>query len=248
MKSALPPAIILALALAAFLHWGPPAFAARNQARADLAERERDLLALQRDLSLPAPGVHAALVQEHAQLTAAVAGQAAALAPTQVGAGWPRLDALLAVATGSLAPGGALHAELRRLARLPADGPPPAQPSLQEQALARTLAVLARSPTPLDVEALGLGGDGEPAPLAAPAGWSRLELRATVAGSLPELLRAIEQLSPGEPGPGPVLSVTQASLRRVDAAAWSGHLAAREAPPLRLALTLDALFPPAGWP
>lgn len=247
MKSALPPAVILVLALAAFLHWGPPAFAARDQARADLAARERDLLALQRELSLPAPGTHEALVQEHAQLTAAVERQAAALAPTQ-DAGWPRLDALLASATGSLAPGSTLHAELRQLARLPADGPPPAQASPQERALARLLAVLTRSPSPLAVEALGLGGDGELAPLAAPAGWQRIEVRVTLAGPLPDLLRAIEQLSPGESGPAPVLSVTQASLRRIDPAAWSGHLAGPEAPPLRLALTLDALFPPAGLP
>jgi len=246
MKAPLLLALLLAGMLAAFLLVAPPVFAARDQAHADLLRRERDLLGLERELGIPDPAAFGLVLSEHARLAAEFARRSAAFTGPSEPA--PRLDELLAAAPPALRPGGPLHDELRRLARLPQSGEAAAPPTEQELALTRVVEVLALAEAPLSVDALELPGAGAAQPLDRLPGWRRIELRLVLAGALPDLLRALELLAPEAGGRAPWLGVTEASLRRIEPSHWGESLHQLETPPLRLSVTLDALFAPGAAP
>jgi hypothetical protein len=147
-----------------------------------------------------------------------------------------------------------LEAALER-ARLPAlDKGQPLRDYLQAMAagrpavaaaLARTLEVL-RAAGVERLETLVFRNDGAVLPAEGIDGLDRIEFELVVVSEVPEVLAVLEGLVPG--AGEPVLSVASASVRRIEPNLWGDGGQGLTSPPVRLTVTVAALFaaPPAG--
>jgi hypothetical protein len=243
-------AALLAASLGIFLVRGREAIARRDQAHADLLERERRFeTELQRN-GAPDEREFAGLLAEHERLTGRVRDRLAQLGLGSSATPRPRLPELLAAARApALRPGGALHLALLAQAGLSADGATPTAPATpQEQALAAIVAALGPDSGGLDVAALELKGGGAPAALPDLPQLQHVEAQLVLSGALPDVLHALESLAPGAEAALPAVSVLDASLRRIEPTRWGDSLALLATPPVRLTASLDVIFAAAGGP
>jgi hypothetical protein len=244
-------AAVLAGSLALFLVQGREQLARRDQAHLDLLRRETDLDRLLATLGTPDDTEFEAQLAEHGRLVATARERFELLAHAEPGSVRPRLAELLAGSPcAALQPGTALHASLRAQAGLPpaGDEQPGTPPSAQEQALASVVEAVAPLAEGLELDTLELKAGGEPLPVTDVAGLSHVQAQLVVSGALPDMVRLLEALSPRQGGGLPVVSVLDASLRRIEPSRWGENLRQLATPPVRLTASLDILLPATGGP
>jgi len=242
--------VVLAAALATFLVRGRQAIALRDQAHADLLEREQQFNAELHKNGTPDADEFAALLAEHDRLTLTARNRLARLGLGRAGASSPRLpEALAATHAPALRSGGALHDALLAQAGLPADGSVPrTSPTPQEQALASIVSALGSDAGALDVVALELKGAGAPAAVPDVPQLQHVEAQLVLSGALPDVLHALESLAPDPVAGLPAVSVLDASLRRIEPSRWGASLPHLATPPVRLTASLDVLLAAPGGP
>lgn len=251
MRTLLLLALVLAGSLAVFLVHGREQLARRDQAHLDLLRREADLERLLATLGTPDDAEFEVLLAEHGNLVATARGRLELLTHAAADGARPRLAELLSEsASSALRPGTPLHASLRAQAGLPAeDEPQPeAPPTVQEQALACVIEALAPLAAAMDVDTLALRAGGQPLPVPDVAGLAHVEAQLVVSGALPDMVRALEALSPVQGAGLPAVSVLDASLRRIEPSRWGENLRTLATPPVRLTASLDILLPATGGP
>jgi len=244
MKLAVLLVLLLLASIVAFGLWAPAILAARDQAHADLLERERDLQRMEAELGRPDPALRDALLAEHAALEASVARRSQALAGD---GGHPlRLPDLLRDSRcAALRPGGSLHSTVMAQAGLVDATDPPGQAATPaELALARVVEALAVAPGAVTLDALELRGGGQLLAVRDVPGFRRIELQVALSGALPDLLDTLERLAPAAGAGGPQLALQDLALRRIEPTRWGENLHLLETPPVRVSATVDAIFPP----
>jgi len=250
MRTVVVLAVLLAAALATFLVRGRQAIALRDQAHADLLDREQQFDAELRRNGTPDVVEFAALLDENDRLMSTAHDRLAQLGLGATGAPRPRLtEALAATRAPALRSGGALHDALLAQAGLPADGSAPrTPPTPQELALASIVSALGSDAGTLDVAALELKGTGAPAAVPDVPQLQHVEAQLVLSGALPDVLHALESLAPDAQTGLPAVSVLDASLRRIEPARWGASLPHLATPPVRLTASLDVLLAAPGGP
>jgi hypothetical protein len=230
-------AVVLAAALATFLVRGRQAIALRDQAHADLLEREQQFDAeLRRNGTPDVDGVRRAAgrarpahVRRARPPRAARAGRgrrAAAAADggagrhARAGAAQRRRAARRAAGAGGPARGrlGAAHA------------PHAAGAGAGQHRHARSAATRARWTWPRSSSR----ARARPAAVPEVPQLQHVEAQLVLSGALPDVLHALESLAPDAQTGLPAVSVLDASLRRIEPARWGASLQHLATPPVRL--------------
>lgn len=238
MRSLLALAVLLLAAFGFFIARAPDAYARARAGLEDLEQRTSDIESLQRRLHLVSLEDVATLADDRDRIAAIRDGWRALLlqGPRESARPGTLAQAIAEARIPSLASNTALGATVvaagNRSAR-------------DEQTLARIVRILGETRV-AEVQTLEPRTPGAWRPRADVAGLVSTEFQLTVVSGVAELLACLEALVPGRGQP--VLSVVNASLRRIEPGHWGTGLAAMSGPPARLSVTIEAVLPDEATP
>ncbi len=221
--------LIFTVALGDFLVRGVSAYEQAAVAHAELIQRQTQMRDLRAELEVIGNAESDALAAENQRLAEVVGSWR----QTLLGGGGnrpPPLDALLTNSRiDALKVGGALHEAIRDQAAVSTGA---------SELLARMVEAVVRAGLS-DVEALDLSDQGTEDPVPNVAGAYQIRAQLIVTGDLDKALACLESLAPGPDRP--LLTVTQATLRRIEPDRW-GALDGLAGPPVRLTATIAAIY------
>jgi len=229
MKLLICACLVFAVALGDFLVRGLGAYEEASIAHAELLQRHDQMRDLRAELQVVGYAESEALTGETERLAELVKTWRSTLLGTG-GNAPPSLDTLLSNSRiEAFEKGGDLHESIRAQAAVSVRAAP---------LLARLVEAVVRAGLK-NVEALELTDAGAEHPVAHVSNAVQIESQLIVTGDLDAVLGCLESLAPGSDRP--LLTVTQATLRRIEPDRW-GSLEGLTGPPVRLTATVAAIY------